>query len=182
MSKNKDATRGENIVKCIEQLNKEVGGIKSLIGDAEFRNKPITEYCNDNNIRLDASVAKTEHISNGDKLGIVDRICRTLRELIERYYEITGYKTDNLKYVVKSAVDTYNDNEHKTIKTTPNKAWTDNNLRLSHHLEDMMHNEQVYKTEPFKSGENVRIFEEKENTFSKGKNKFSNDTYKISDK
>jgi hypothetical protein len=182
LSKNKDATRGENIVKCIEQLNKEIGGINALIGDAEFGNKIITEYCNDNNIRLDASVAKTEHISNGDKLGIVDRLCRTLRELIERYYDVTGNRTDNLKHVIKSAVDTYNDNDHRTIKTTPNKAWKDNNLQLAHHLKDMIHNEQVYKTVPFKSGENVRILEEKDNKFSKGKNKFSNETYKISDK
>jgi len=182
LSKSKDNTRGENIVECIDKINKEVGGIHAIIGDAEFGNKIITEYCNDNNIRLDASVSKTEHISNGDKLGIVDRICRTLRELIERYYEITGNRTDNLKHVVKSAVDTYNDNDHRTIKTTPNKAWTDNNLQIARHLKDMIHNEQVYKTVPFKSGENVRILEEKDNKFSKGKNKFSNETYKISDK
>ena len=79
-------------------------------------------------------------------------------------------------------MDTYNDNEHRTIKTTPNKAWTNNSLQLSHHLKDMIHNEQVYKTVPFKSGENVRILEEKENKFTKGNAKFSNDTYKISDK
>jgi hypothetical protein len=181
LSKNKDNTRGENIVECIDKINKEVGGIQAIIGDAEFGNKIITEYCNDNNIRLDASVSKTEHISNGDKLGIVDRICRTLRELIERYYEIAGNRTDNLKSVVKSAVETYNDNEHRTIKTTPNKAWKDNNLQTAHHLKDMIHNEQVYKTVPFKSGENVRILEEKD-TFGKGANKFSNETYKISDK
>ena len=41
-----------------------------------------------------------------------------------------------------------------------------------------MHNEKVYKTVPFKSGENVRILEEKENKFSKGKNKFSNEFIK----
>ena len=181
LSQNKDATRGENILECIKKINKEIGGINALIGDAEFGNKIITEYCNDNNIRLDASVAKTEHISNGDKLGIVDRLCRTLRELIERYYDVTGNRTDNLKHVIKSAVDTYNDNDHRTIKTTPNKAWKDNNLQLAHHLKDMIHNEQVYKTVPFKSGENVRILEEKE-MFGKGKNKFSNETYKISDK
>ena len=181
LSKSKDNTRGENIVECINKINKEVGGINALIGDAEFGNKIITEYCNDNNIRLDASVAKTEHISNGDKLGIVDKICRTLRELIERYYEIAGNRTDNLKSVVKSAVDTYNDNDHRTIKTTPNKAWKDNNLQTAHHLKDMIHNQQVYKTVPFKSGENVRILEEKD-TFGKGANKFSNETYKISDK
>jgi hypothetical protein len=34
---------------------------------------------------------------------------------------------------------------------------------------------------PFKSGENVRILEEKD-AFSKGKNKFSNETYKVSDR
>jgi hypothetical protein len=181
LSKSKDNTRGENIVECINKINKEVGGINAIIGDAEFGNKIITEYCNDNNIRLDASVSKTEHISNGDKLGIVDRICRTLREIIERYYEIAGNRTDNLKSVVKSAVDTYNDNEHRTIKTTPNKAWKDNNLQIAHHLNNMMHNEKVYKTVPFKSGENVRILEEKDNKFSKGKNKFSNEIYKISD-
>jgi hypothetical protein len=48
--------------------------------------------------------ASSEHLSNGDKLGIVYRICRTLRELIERYYEITGNGIDNLKHVVKSVV------------------------------------------------------------------------------
>ena len=69
-------SRGENILEYIEKLNKEVGGINSLIGDNEFSNKIITEYCHDNNIILDTSVAKAVHISNGDKLGIVDRFCR----------------------------------------------------------------------------------------------------------
>ena len=79
-------------------------------------------------------------------------------------------------------MDTYNDNEHRTIKTTPNKAWGNNNLQTAHHLSDIIHNEQVYKTIPFKSGENVRILEEKDNQFSKGHAKFSNETYKIADR
>ncbi len=88
-----------------------------------------------------------------------------------------------MKSVVKSAVDTYNDNDHRTIKTTPNKAWKDNNLQTANHLKDMIHNEQVYKTVPYKTtGETVRILEEKDNKLSKGKNKFSTDTYEISDK
>ena len=181
LSKSKDNTRGENIVEYLEQLNKEVGGITALTGDNEFSNKLITDYCDKNEIRLDASVAKTEHISNGDKLGIVDRLCRTLRELINRYYDLVGNKKDNIKDVVKYAVNTYNENEHKTIKTTPNKAFTDNNLQVAHHLNDIIHNEKVYKTVPFKSGETVRILESKD-MFSKGKNKFSNDVYKVSDK
>ena len=63
-----------------------------------------------------------------------------------RYYEITGNRTDNLNFVAKSAVDTYNDNNHRAIKTAPNKAWTNINLQLAHHLKVMI---QVYKTVPF---------------------------------
>jgi len=181
LPKNKDATRGENIVQSIEKMNKEVGGIHSIIGDAEFGNKIITNYCDENNIRLNASVSKTEHISNGSKLGIVDRICRTLRELMNRYYEVTGHKKDNLKEVLQTAVETYNDNEHRTIKTTPNKAFNNNNLQVARHLSDIIHNENVYNSVSFKPGENVRILEDKD-AFSKGKNKFSNDIYTIDKK
>ena len=112
---------------------------------------------------------------------MVDKFCRTLRELINRYYEITGNKKDNFKDVVQSSIDTYNDNEHRTLKTTPNKAWSNNNLQIAHHLNDAILNENIYKTVPFKSGENVRILEDKD-MFSKGKNKFSTDTYKITAK
>ena len=182
LPKNKDTTRGENILECIEKINKEVGGINAITGDNEFGNKIITDYCEAHDIRLDSSISKTEHISNGDKLGVVDRICRTIRELMGRYYDVTGHKKDNLKDVLQSVVDTYNDNEHRTIKTTPNKAWTNNNLQTAKHLSDILHNEKVYNTVPFKAGENVRILEDKDNSFSKGKNKFSTDTYKVADK
>ena len=79
-----------------------------------------------------------------------------MRELINSYYEITGDRKDNLKDVVKSSVDTYNDNEHRTIKSTPNKAWNDNNLKITHHLNDQIHNENVYKSTVFKPGETVQ--------------------------
>ncbi len=58
-------------------------------------------FCDDNDIRLDTSVAKEEHINNGNKLGIIDRLVRTLRELIEKYFDITGNRTDNIKDVIK---------------------------------------------------------------------------------
>ncbi len=61
---------------------------------------PIKKYCDDNNIRLDTSVAKEEHISNGNKLGIKDRLVRTLKELIEKYFDMTGHRTDNIKDVM----------------------------------------------------------------------------------
>ena len=91
----------------------------------------------------------TEHISNGDKLGIVDRFCRILRELLNRYYEITCHESDNLKNVAQSAIDIYNDNTHRTIKTIPNNAWADSKLQITKHLNDMIQNESIYKSVPF---------------------------------
>ena len=58
---------------------------------------------------------------------------------MNRYYEITGNKKDNFKDVVQLAVDSYNDNEHRTIKITPNKAWTNNNLQMAHRFSDVIH-------------------------------------------
>ena len=84
-------------------------------GDNEFSSAPIRKFCEDNDIRLDTSVSKEEHISNGNKLGIIDRLVRTLRGLIEKYYDITGHRTDNIKDVMKSIIDTYNSNSHRTL-------------------------------------------------------------------
>ncbi len=61
-----------------------MGKINGLTGDNEFSSAAIRKFCDDNDIRLDTCVAKEEHISNGNELGIIDRLVRTLRELIEK--------------------------------------------------------------------------------------------------
>ena len=37
----------------------------AFLFDNEFSTKLVTDFCKDNNIRLDSSIAKTDHISNG---------------------------------------------------------------------------------------------------------------------
>ena len=133
-------------------------------------------------IRLDTSVAKEEHISNCNKLGIIDRLVRTLRELIEKYYDITGHRTDNIKDVMKSIIDTYNNNSHRTLKNkTPKQVFKDNDDQMARHLNDSVHNKKKYQSVPFKDGEKVRILEQKEK-FDKGKQKFSKEIYTIDKK
>ena len=140
------------------------------------------KFCEDNDIRLDTSVAKEEHISNGNILGIIDRLVRTLRELIEKYYDITGYRTDNIKDVIKSIINTYNNNSHRTLKNkTPNEVFKDNDDQMTRYLNDSVHNQQVYKSVPFDTGDKVRILEQKEK-FDKGKQKFSKEIYTIDKK
>ncbi len=51
--------------KVLQEFKAEVGLIKGLEGDNEFSSAAIKKNCDDNDIRLDTSVAKEEHISNG---------------------------------------------------------------------------------------------------------------------
>ncbi len=55
-----------------------MGLIRGLEGDYEFSSSPIRKFCEDNDIRLDTSVAKEEHISNGNKLGNIDRLVKRI--------------------------------------------------------------------------------------------------------
>jgi hypothetical protein len=52
---------------------------------------------------------------------------------------------------------------------------------MKRHIKDSVHNQQVYKTVPFDTGDKVRILEQKEK-FDKGKKKFSKEVYTIDKK
>jgi len=182
LTKSKQEKRADVSVKTLQEFQAEVGFIKGLEGDNEFSSAAIKKFCEDNNIRLDTSVAKEEHISNGNKLGIIDRLVRTLRELIEKYFDITGHRTDNIKDVMKAIIDTYNSSSHRTLKNrSPNQVFKDNDDQVVRHINDSAHNQQVYKSVPFESGQKVRILEQKEK-FDKGKQKFSKDVYTVDKK
>ena len=70
---------------------------------------------------------------------------------------------------MKSIIDTYNNNSHRTLDNkTPNQVFKDNDDQMTRHLNDSVHNQKVYQSVPFKDGEKVRILEQKEK-FDKGK-------------
>jgi hypothetical protein len=74
---------------------------------------------------------------------------------------------------MKSIIDTYNNNSHRTLDNkTPNQVFKDNEDQITRHLNHSVHNQQVYKTVPFNSGDQVRILKKKEK-IDKGKQKFS---------
>ena len=182
LTKSKKAKRAEVSVKTLQSFKNEVGLIHALEGDNEFSSAAIKKFCEDNDIRLDTSVSKEEHISNGNKLGIIDRLVRTLRELIDKYFDIAGHRTDNIKDVMSSVIDTYNNSSHRTLNNkTPNQVYKDIDNQISRHVTDSLHNQQIYEKVPFKEGEKVRILEKKEK-FDKGKQKFSKEVYTIDKK
>ena len=100
LTKSKKEKRAEVSVKTSEDFKNKEGLINGLRGDNEISSATIRKFCKDNDIRLYTSVAKEEHISNGNKLGSIDRLVRTLRELIEFFCDITVHRTDNIKDVI----------------------------------------------------------------------------------
>ena len=56
---------------------------------------------------------------------------------------------------------------------TPNQVVKDNDDQITRHLNDSVHNQQVYKSVPFDIGDKVRILEKKEK-FDKGKQNLVN--------
>ncbi len=130
LSKVKNQKRADISVSVLQKFKNEVEYINGLEGDNEFSSGPIKKFCEDNNIRLDTSLSKEGHISNGNKLGIIDRLVRTLRELIDKYYDITGHKMDNIKDVVESVITTYNNDSHRFL----------NNKHQTKYLKMMMNN------------------------------------------
>ncbi len=67
-TKSKKEKRAEVSVKTIQGFKDEVGFIRGLEGDNEFSSAPFRKFCDDNDIRLDTSVSKEEHISNGKNI------------------------------------------------------------------------------------------------------------------
>jgi hypothetical protein len=69
---------------------------------------------------------------------------------------------------MKSIIDTYNNNNNnnnnnnRTLDNkTPNQVFKDSDDQITRHLNDSVHNQQVYKTVPFDTGDKVRILERK---------------------
>ncbi len=84
--------------------------------------------------------------------------------------------------MIKSIIDTYNNNSHRTLgNKTPNQVFKDNDDQMTRHINDSVHNQQVYTTVPFNTGDKVRKLEQKEK-FDKGKKKFSKEVYTIDKK
>jgi hypothetical protein len=80
---------------------------------------------------------------------------------------------------MKSIIDTYNNNSHRTLgNKTPNQVFKDNDDQITRHLNDTLHDQQVYKTVPFDTGDQVRILEKKEK-IDKAKQNFGESLYTI---
>jgi hypothetical protein len=172
------STSGETILKAYKKFESEVNIINAIEGDNQFSFKAFQDYNNEKNIRLDTSIAKEEHISShGNKLGIIDRLIRTLKEMIEKYRSVVS-KQKSFPEIIDKIISTYNKQPHRTIKSTPNERFNDVSKQNFNNQKDKEYNINKLKDNNISIGAEARILESK-GKLEKGSQKYSIDLYKL---
>ena len=159
----------------------QVGHVEAIEGDAEFGSKAFTDMNEEKNIRLDTSVSAENHFTSGNKLGIIDRLTRTLKENIKKYRDSVGDR-GSLQSMINKVVDMYNDAPHRGLKgKTPNQVWGDKKEQEKRNMKDTMYNDMVFNKLNLETGDDVRVLQGK-GRFQKGNAQFSKDVYEVYDR
>ena len=166
----------ESLLEGIEKLNKEVG-LMGLEGDAEFNSSKIKKYCDEHSIMLSTDVAANDHLDRGNKLGIVDSACRTIKTSIRNY--MATHDTTKFINILPALVDNYNDTPHSSLKNkTPDYLWDDRKLQLKYYDKLSRHNKDLTDDIDLDVGDDVRKRVDK-GRFDKETAKFSSEIYII---
>lgn len=137
---------------------------------SEFVAGQFKKLMKDNDIEIQFIDPQDSH-----KLGVINRMCRTLRSMINRY--LTMYKTTKYINVLQKLIDNYNNTYHTTIKCTPNEAYKNKENIVN--LTMKKWNEAKANEPEFNVGDDVRYILNR-TTFEKGSTaKFSKTIHKI---
>lgn len=174
----------KNMTKIITAYKKflsQVDRVEAIEGDSEFASKEFITLNKEKGIRVDTSVAADNHFTAGNKLGIIDRFTRTLKENIKKYRESIS-KIGNLPNIIQSIINMYNDSPHRGIKgKTPNQVWNDTNEQNIQNMKDTISNDKLFNKLTLGIGDTVRVLENK-NKFDKGSAQFSKELYEVHDR
>ena len=174
----------KNMTKIITAYKKflsQVDRVEAIEGYSEFASKEFITLNKEKGIRVDTSVAADNHFTTGNKLGIIDRFTRTLKENIKKYRESIG-KIGNLPNIIQSIINMYNDSPHRGIKgKTPNQVWNDTNEQNIQNMKDTINNDKLFNKLTLGIGDTVRVLENK-NKFDKGSAQFSKELYEVHDR
>jgi hypothetical protein len=148
--------------------------VAGVSGDAQFAAKAFEDFNREKGIILRTDVAKDDHISKGNKLGIIDRFTRTFKNMLRQYMET--YDTRNYSDVIDKLVDNYNNSKHSTIGRTPNQAYNDTEFLNKLHSKNTVYNAGIRPG--VNEGDEVRVIVPK-GKFDKEANQFSSDIAKV---
>jgi hypothetical protein len=153
----------KNMTKIITKYNKflqEVDYVKAVEGDGEFDNTAFKKLNEEKDIEVYTSVAKDNHFTVGNKLGIIDRLTRTLKENIRKYRSSAGTKLGNLQSMMHTVVKFYNDSPHRGISgKTPNQMWDNIKDQETCNIVETMSNDKIFNKLPLAIGDDVRVLD-----------------------
>jgi hypothetical protein len=174
----------KNMTKIITSYNKflqEFDYVKTVEGDGEFDNTTFKKLNEEKGIQVYTSVAKDNHFTSGNKLGIIDRLTRTLKENIRKYRASVGTLV-NLQSMIDTVVKMYNDSSHRGISgKTPNQMWDNIKEQEKRNIVETISNDKIFNKLPLGIGDDVRVLENKDK-FDKGNAQFSQEIYEIHDR
>ena len=125
---------------------------------SEFISNKFRKLMNNNNIEI-----QYIDVGNHHALGVVDRACLTIRQLINKY-RITQH-TQNYINVLDKLVHNYNNTYHSTIKSTPSHP----DSELIKKIYDQKYRDAKATEQKFNVGDEVRHLLQRK-TFEKGSN------------
>ena len=166
----------ENIIKRMEKdYNKKP--IK-LISDDEFNNKEFLKLNEKLNINIDYQTAADDHFIGGNRLGIIDRFCRTIKSKVLKYQLSSG--NINFIDVINDLIENYNNSSHRTLKDkSPNDYFENNKLQNNKKMNDILYNIDIKNnTNHLEIGDNVRAIIKKK-IFDKENINFSKEIYTV---
>lgn len=151
-----------------------------IITDDGFNFKQFMKLNEKLDIVIDAKTAYNDHITSGDRLGLIDRLVRTVKSTVYKY--VFANDKYSIKSLVKIIIDNYNDTIHKGIKMqTPNDVFNNRELRFDIFDESHKHNEKISTDINLEIGDTVRVLEAKK-AFDKEKPQFSKHIYTINER
>jgi hypothetical protein len=168
------------ILDAYEQFYKDHdGNLNNVYGDDEFNSEWFKAFNDVLNVNVHTGIAKDDHISkHSNRLGIIDRLVRTLRKLMNKYMLLQN-DTQWSKWLPK-IISIYNKTPHSSLNNrTPDEVSADVNGMEKRFHQDVKYNQaQDAMDTPVSVGDTVRILEKK-TTFAKEGPTFSKELYVV---
>jgi hypothetical protein len=167
----------QDVMESYKKFVKNVKNINSMTGDNYFNSKSFMDFNKEKGIEVFTGIAKDEHISYGNRLGIIDRLTRTLKNMISRRM----VADNDIKWSkwINEIINLYNELPHRGLNNnTPNDIWKNKKEQLEKHNEDVSYNNKIFNKSKIGEGDTVRIYKGKK-TFAKEGQTFSSTTHKV---
>jgi len=165
----------DTILNMFIQFNKAVDNqINHITGDkgSEFINKKFIKYLDDNNIEHNF------YKSDSNKLGIINRFHRTLKNKLTKYM----FANDTVRWIdiIDKIIDNYNKTYHRGIKAKPLDVYN-NSFLESLIIDEKKEETKIIKDNEidYKINDNVRVLKDKKLFEDKMTGRYSDNVFSI---